>query len=581
MEFIDDLKIVWKFLSKYKRQVYIIFVVAIFASAIEAAVPYFYGKIIDLVIVSEQISAIFIILIFWLALSLIKDWGHRYVGREGEIISVRCANDFVIDFNRHVLHLGLSFHKSHKTGKLASKYIKASDYLQGIINEILFIFGSDLLTVLFAYLVILTIEWRIAFFLGVVIVVYLYMTIKNTDKISALLVKVIKLFDEAGGVAHDSVTNIQVVKANTNEWYEDKKVKNIFDDVQEKFNIFIGAWSKLDSYGQTIISISTVLMFGMLIMLERSNVISIGQVVSIIGYSGLIFLPLRRISHNIERFKNSISVVKEALKLMDEPLEPYEKPRSIVLGKIRGQIEFKDVDFNYDKDNPVLADINFKVRSGQVIALVGESGVGKSTLVDLISRYNIPNEGKIFLDDVDIQKLNLKSLRSHVAVVPQEISLFNDTLKNNIIYGKMNATDKEIRQAVEAAHADEFINRFPDKLEQQVGERGVKLSTGQKQRIAIARAILKNPKILILDEATSALDSKSELLVQGALKKLIKGRTTFVIAHRLSTIQNADKILVLDKGRIVESGKHRALIKKKGLYYKLFSLQSLGEVEEE
>jgi ABC-type multidrug transport system fused ATPase/permease subunit len=157
MEFIDDLKIVWNFLAKYKRKVYIIFVVAVFASAIEAMVPYFYGKIIDLIIINKQISEIFLILIFWLGLSLIKDWGHRYVGREGEIISVKCANDLVIDFNRHVLHLGLSFHKSQKTGKLASKYIKASDYLQGIINEILFIFGSDLLTVFFAYLVILSI----------------------------------------------------------------------------------------------------------------------------------------------------------------------------------------------------------------------------------------------------------------------------------------------------------------------------------------------------------------------------------------------------------------------------------------
>jgi len=580
MEFIDDLKIVWKFLAKYKREVYIIFIAAIFASAIEAAVPYIYGKIIDLIIKGEAISTLLSILLIWLVLSFVKDWAHRYVAREGEIISVKCANDFVVDFNRHVLFLGLSFHKSQKTGKLASKYIKASDYLQGIINEILFLFGSDLLTVILVYFVILSIEWRIALFLGVVFFLYFYITIKNIDKISKLLLKVIKLFEDAGGVAHDSVTNIQVVKANTNEWYEDKKVKNIFNDVQKEFNNFIDAWSKLDSYGQTIISISTILMFGMLIMLQRKDLISIGQVVSIIGYSSLIFVPLRRISHNIERFKNSISVVKEALKLMDEPIEPYEKAGAIVLDKVKGQIEFKDADFNYGKDNPVLADINFKAESGQVIALVGESGVGKSTLVDLISRYNIPTGGKILLDGINIQELDLKSLRSHIAVVPQEISLFNDTIKNNIIYGKLDATDKEIWRAAAAAHADEFIKNFPNKLEQEVGERGVKLSTGQKQRVAIARAILKNPKILILDEATSALDSKSELLVQRALKKLIKGRTTFVIAHRLSTIQHADKILVLDKGRIIESGKHSALIKKRGLYYKLFSLQSLGEIEE-
>lgn len=581
MEFADDLKIVWKFLAKYKREVYIIFVVAIFASAIEAAVPYIYGKIIDLIIKGEAISILLLILFVWLVLSLAKDWSRRYVARQGEIISVRCANDLVVDFNRHVLYLSLSFHKNQKTGKLASKYIKASDYLQGIIGDIVFMFGPDLLTVSLVYLVILSIEWRIAFFLGIIVFLYFYITIKNIDKISGMLVKVIKLYEDAGGVAHDSVTNIQVVKANTNEWYEDKKVKNIFDEVQKRYDSFISAWSKLNSYGQTIISVSTILMFGMLILLERKNLISIGQVVSIIGYSGLIFVPLSRISHNIERFKNSISVVKEALKLLDEPVESYEKAGAIVLDKIKGQVEFKDVDFNYGKDNPVLADINFKVNPGQVIALVGESGVGKSTLVDLISRYNIPTGGKILLDGMDIQDLDLKSLRSRIAIVPQEISLFNDTLKNNIIYGKLDATDAEIWQAAEAAHADEFINHFPNKLEQQVGERGVKLSTGQKQRVAIARALLKNPKILIFDEATSALDSKSEFLVQRALKKLIKGRTTFVIAHRLSTIQHADKILVLDKGRIVESGKHTELIKNKGLYYKLFSLQSLGEAEEE
>ncbi len=581
MEFLDDLKIVWKFLAKYKRKVYIIFCVAIFASMIEAAVPYIYGKIIDLIIRGEAMPTLFAILFTWLILSFIKDWAHLYVSREGEIISVRCANDFVVEFNRHVLYLGLSFHKSQKTGKLASKYIKASDYLQSIINEILFLFGSDLLTVFLVYLVIFSIEWKIALFLGVVIVLYFYTTIKNIDKISKLLVKVIKLFDDAGGVAHDSVTNIQVVKANTNEWYEDKKVKNIFDDVQDKFNNFINTWSRVDSYGQTIISVSTILMFGMLIMFERENLISIGQVVSIIGYSGLIFVPLRRISHNIERFKNSISVVKEALKLLDEPIEPYKKKGAIVLDKIKGKIEFKDVSFFYQEHRQILNDIDFTVNSGEVVALVGESGVGKTTLVDLISRYNAPASGKILLDGIDIQDIDLKSLREKIAIVPQEISLFNDTLKNNIIYGKLDATDKEIWQAVEAAHADEFIKSFPNKLEQEVGERGVKLSTGQKQRIAIARAILKDPKILILDEATSALDSKSELLVQRALKKLIKGRTTFVIAHRLSTIQHADMILVLDKGQIVESGKHSALIKKKGLYYKLFTLQSLGEIEEE
>jgi ABC-type multidrug transport system fused ATPase/permease subunit len=407
------------------------------------------------------------------------------------------------------------------------------------------------------------------------------MTIPKISSISKILLKTIKAYDEAGAVMHDSVANIQVVKSSTNEKYEYKKARKSLDKSEVFYKDFIGEWSKLDFFYQTIISVGTVLLFGMLIMMKERAMISVGQIVMIIGYTSLIFVPLRRVSNNLEQFNRSMEVIKRALVLIKEPIEPYDKDGAIVLDKCKGQIEFKDVDFNYAKDNPVLADINFKARAGQVIALVGESGVGKTTLVELISRYNVPERGGIFLDGVDIQELDLKSLRSQIAIVPQEISLFNDTLKNNIIYGKMDATDKEIWRAAEAAHADEFINNFPNKLEQEVGERGVKLSTGQKQRVAIARALLKDPKILVLDEATSALDSKSELLVQRALEKLIKGRTTFVIAHRLSTIQRADKILVLDKGRIVESGKHSALMKKKGLYYKLFSLQSLGETEEE
>ncbi|MDP3057107.1 MAG: ABC transporter ATP-binding protein [bacterium] len=581
MEFADDLKIVWRFLAKYKREVYIIFCVAFFASAIEAAVPYIYGKIIDLIINGEGISVFALILFIWLVLSFIKDWAHRYVVREGGKISVKCAVDLIADLNSYVMRLRLSFHKTQKTGKLASKYIRASDFLESIITDIVFVFGSDLLTVVLVYLVILNIEWRIALFLGLAIVFYLWITLSRINSISGALLKMISSYEEGDAIMHDSIANIQVVKTNVNEKYETEKAKKSLNTSYARYKDFINAWSALDSYQQVIISITTILLFGVLILLKDRSLISIGEIVTVIGYSSLIFNPLRRISQNLERFKRSVGVVKKALKLFNEPLEPYEKSGAIVLNKIKGQIEFKDVDFNYNKGNPVLEDINFKARPGQVIALVGESGVGKSTLVDLISRYNIPASGKIMLDGTDVQDLDLKSLRSQIAIVPQEISLFNDTLKNNIIYGKLDATDAEIWRAAEAAHADEFINNFPDKLAQQVGERGVKLSTGQKQRVAIARAILKNPKILILDEATSALDSKSELLVQRALKKLIKGRTTFVIAHRLSTIQHADKILVLDKGRIVESGKHSALIKKRGLYYRLFSLQSLGEVEGE
>ena len=224
----------------------------------------------------------------------------------------------------------------------------------------------------------------------------------------------------------------------------------------------------------------------------------------------------------------------------------------------------------------MLRNINFKVRPGEVIALAGESGVGKTTLADLISRYYSPTKGRILVDGQDIQKVDLASLRKHIAIVPQEISLFNDTIKNNIGYGKPKATMNEIIEVAKAANAHEFIQKLPKKYKQLVGERGIKLSTGQKQRVAIARALLRDPKILILDEATSSLDSVSEKLVQEALKRLIKGRTTFIIAHRLSTIAHADKIVVIEKGEITETGTHERLMKKKeGTYRKFYLMQSV------
>ena len=226
----------------------------------------------------------------------------------------------------------------------------------------------------------------------------------------------------------------------------------------------------------------------------------------------------------------------------------------------------------------MLKNLNFTIEAGKKIAIVGKSGEGKSTLVDLISLYDRPTAGDIFIDGNNIQRLNLKQLRSQIGVVPQEVVLFNDTIKNNIRYGRFEATQKEVHEASLLAHANEFIEKFPKKYDQVVGERGIKLSVGQKQRVAIARAIVKNPRILILDEPTSALDARLETLLQESLKKLMEGRTTFVIAHRLSTVKSVDTILVLERGVIAESGSHEELMKKRGgIYHKLYELQ-FGEI---
>jgi len=453
--------------------------------------------------------------------------------------------------------------------------------LEDILFEAVWFIPGMLILLFVLVFMAIFIHWALFVIIAINILVYILVTLKYSKPISDSIVETQKTYEDAFGFTHDSISNIQLVKANSREKYENKKVSEVFKNkTQKHFQKFLSALNKTSFFQDASLAVGIFVLFVVVIVMFKNGAITVGQIVTVVGYLGLMSIPLRELGTQISRFRRQMGIIRHGYELLDEETEPYNKKGAVKLKDVRGEMEFRKINFCYHETRRVLKNISFEVKPGEVIALVGESGVGKSTMMDLISRYNIPTSGKIFLDGIDIQKIDLGSLRKQIAIVPQEVSLFNDTLRNNIIYGRLNATNKEINQAIKAANANEFINNFPEKINQEVGERGIKLSTGQKQRVAIARAILKDPKILILDEATSALDSRSEMLVQQALKRLIKGRTTFVIAHRLSTIMHANKILVIDKGEIVEEGKHEELVKNKGLYHKLFTLQSLGESDE-
>ncbi|MBI5400709.1 MAG: ABC transporter ATP-binding protein [Candidatus Yonathbacteria bacterium] len=287
---------------------------------------------------------------------------------------------------------------------------------------------------------------------------------------------------------------------------------------------------------------------------------TLGELLAFNAYSALVFGPFTILGQNWQTLQNGLVALERAEAIISLPAEEYEPKGSVPPKATRGAIEFKNVSFSYKKGNQVLHVVSFTANPGQMVALVGESGAGKSTLIDLVSAYYFPVKGDVLVDGVPTNKWNLNALRGMIAIVPQEVSLFNDTLEKNLTYGPKKYTKVAIARAVKEAHADVFIERFPKKYAQIVGARGVKLSVGQKQRIAIARAILHNPKILILDEPTSALDSETEKYVTEALDRVMAGRTTFVIAHRLSTVRKADKILVLEGGKIIESGTHDELM---------------------
>jgi len=575
MQINKDIKTLWQYLRKYKKKVYFIIAIALVSSAISAIIPYIYGRLVDLGIKHVvKLDLIFEILGLWLFLTLISNWANRYVDKRGTNIAAMSSNDLILEITSHILKLPVGFHKDKRMGEILQRVGRASDYFESIVNQAIFDLIPGFLRVIVALIILALVEWRLSLAIFIVIGFYLLATFAKTKSIMKSQKLMNRAYEKSYGDIYNSTFNIQVVKSSVAEKYENKRNVKNFNIIVERIKTFMGAWLSMSAWQQTIFGFGFVLIFGLGIILLRSNIISAGVMVMFIGYTSLVFQPISQLSNNYRMIKRGMVVITRAMKLLKVKPERYEEGTE--LKDIRGEVVFDRVIFAYKKKRPVLRNINFKVRAGEIIALVGESGVGKSTLVDLISRYYSSTKGKILIDGRDIEGVNLQSLRKHIAIVPQEVSLFNDTIKNNIAYGKPKASMKEIIKVSEAANVREFIEKFPKKYEQMVGERGIKLSVGQKQRVAIARALLRDPKILILDEATSALDSVSEKLVQEALKRLIKDRTTFIIAHRLSTISHADKIFVIKKGEIVERGTHQKLMKiKNGIYRNFYLMQSV------
>ncbi|RYJ52112.1 ATP-binding cassette domain-containing protein [Flavobacterium petrolei] len=382
---------------------------------------------------------------------------------------------------------------------------------------------------------------------------------------------------ESQVVVEETMQGISIVKAFANEWYE---IARYNGKIKEVVKIAIKGGKYRGYFASFIIfclfgAIVAVVWFG--VRLSISGEMSVGQLISFVLYSTFVGASFGGIAELYAQIQKAIGATERVFELLDETPEKIKSVRDLAtIEKIKGNVTFKNVAFSYHsrKEIKVLKDVSFTANFGQKIAIVGPSGTGKSTIASLLLRFYNIDEGEILVDGKNIYDFDLESLRGNMSIVPQDVILFGGTIRENIAYGKPNATEEEILTASKQANAFNFIESFPEKFETIVGERGIKLSGGQRQRIAIARALLKNPSILILDEATSSLDSESEKLVQEALEILMQGRTSIIIAHRLSTIRSADQILVLDKGKITEQGTHQELIAlENGIYKNLSNLQ--------
>ena len=568
----EGLKVVFESLKPHRREVGILVFLSVIEALGNASVPYLAGSIID-AITSPSFLAFPII---WFFVKIITD----AVANRGNALNEKLGGDveaeYLVRGFGKILEFPLSVHKSIKTGEMTNRISRASGYVSTIITDILVRLAPQFLSIIAAFFFTALIKPALTFVLAGAVVLYIVILITGAPRLAELILKVNRAYNKAWGEAHDAILNVQSVKQATAEEYEKKKFhKSFYLKAANWWSKYIALSQSINLAQKFLVSLTQLVIFVFSIYLIRAGQMTIGELVAFNGYAALLFGPFVVLVQNWQAIQNGLITIERAEKLLSKGSEGYGEADPAVGREIKGLVEFRDVFFSYDgRKKFILKNISFTAEPGEVIALVGESGVGKSTLVDLISRYYKPAKGRVLIDGKNVSQIPLKTLRRQIAVVPQEVILFHDTVKANISYGNFQASDAAVETAAKEAFAHGFIEKFEKKYEQVVGERGIKLSVGQKQRLAIARAILKNPRILILDEPTSALDARSEKLVTEALEKLMAGRTTFIIAHRLSTVRKADKILVIDKGEIKERGRHEELIEiPGGIYRRLYEYQ--------
>ena len=556
-----------------KKELIFIITIATFGSLLTVFVPYIYGRLFDLAIIPNTTTTLLLSLIgLWAFLGLISNFTTTRTSALGSTLGAKLSLESEVDAYGHFLTLPVSYHKSKKTGEILQKVSRGSWNLQHFVQMVSDILPS-IIFLIFALIAMLIIQWQLGLIVLYTFIIYTIVTLKLIKPVLESQEKMHLAFEKEYGNVYDKLYNVFLIKNFAMEDDEKKHFLNSFiGKALPPYKESVEKSAKLQYIQGIIYNLSYIIVLGTAIFFLRNGQITQGEFIMFFGYISLSFTPFFRLSEFYNFYKKSSVAIKRITKLKNILPEAMSHGDQII-ENFKGGIQIKNLSFSYNKDIETLTNLNFKIIPGESVALVGESGVGKTTLSELILGYYQPTKGSIYIDDVNINKLKLKWYRKNIAIVPQEISIFNDTLINNLKYANPEASFDKIVKAAKAANAHKFIMTLPKEYKTLVGERGVKLSVGQKQRIAITMAFLKNPKILILDEPTSALDAKSEKSVKEGIKLLISGRTTLIIAHRFSTVKNVDKIIVLDKGKIIEIGNHQELMKKKGKYFELYSLQ--------
>lgn len=573
-EKMESMKWIWQYVRKYRLLMIGVFILIFIASGISIIYPLLGGKVIDDVVYQNKTNLLIPLLLIMIISTIIRTI-CRYTY---QIMCERIGQNSLFrireDLYKKLQSLDFDFFNNTRVGDIMARMTGDTDAIRHFVSWVSYNILENVFLFSFAIIIMATIDWKLTLALVIVTPLIAVLTMKMSSKAQPVFYEIRESFSRLNSMVEENISGNRVVKAFAREDFEMKKFHEHNEDFKKR-NLDSADVSRtylpvLDSLAGMLVVIT--LIFGGYLVIKGQ--MTLGDLVAFNGFLWMLNGPMRMsgwLINDVQHFIASSFKIQDMMATDAKIPIHAEKPAP----SLQGHVEFKNVSFHFEDDpnTDVLKNISLKASPGQTIAILGETGAGKSTLVNLICRFYDPTSGEILIDGVDARKWHVRELRNHIATVMQDIFLFSDTIEGNIAFGAPDATMEDVRRMARIADADHFIETMPESYDTIVGERGVGLSGGQKQRISLARALLKNPSILILDDTTSAVDMETEVKIQGELKKITENTTTFIIAHRISSVKEADEILILNHGEIIERGTHTSLLAEKGYYFDIYNKQ--------
>jgi len=560
------------FLKKYRVRMIVGLILVFITSLLVLINPQISGMIVDEVIEGQHYEKLGILLLIMIGVTLVRSLLRFTFLMCFESSSQGLVYDMREEAYRKLMKEDFNFFNKNRTGDLMSRQTGDMDAVRHMVSHVIYFSFENILVFLMALVMIFSVNVKMALCMLIVLPFTLAVTLSQRRHIKPAFDRVRDCFSSLNAFAQETIAGNRVVKAFAKEDYELEKFDRENDGYRDAQLNAASIWMKYIPMFEVLSQCLTIILMIMGGFMVIDGEMTIGNMVTVNGYLWMLNSPLRQAGWIINDLQRFLTAIEKIYKVYTTEPDIKQPEHVVEKRKLKGSVTFDHVNY-YTNDDTVLKDISFHVEPGQTVGIIGATGSGKSSLVNLICRFYDVNQGRVLVDDIDVRNLNLQTLRGNIGIAMQDVFLFSDTIEENIAYGNPDCTFEQVQAAAKIANADEFIREMPEGYDTIIGERGVGLSGGQKQRISLARAILKDPSIIILDDTTSAIDMETESMIQNELKKISDERTVFIIAHRISSIIHADQILVLDNGRLVERGTHEQLLAKKGYYSTVFHHQ--------